>query len=562
MYINDKYYFLISISKDAYKNKLETKAAVGDKDLQPLREQLGIERICYYRIPLTIEGLLQKVLHGYTFCALFSDFRENSYSEVLTIYNGTYFTAQGKAGEFFEGSYFIGVDIDETQYQKTEDMLNKLSLIPSLWYTSFSHMEMDKGKCKGLRLRLIYVFDNMITDKYFFRYCSSNLHKIIEYDLDEEVYDKCGLNCTQYFNGTNINDNTITVEYGISNTVYSLSDIGVSNEEYYNYLYNYCGYKSLAPEIKAEIDNRLRILLPHSNIINSPPPQFVLECKESIQSTDVHNTYVSNELVSALSLLPWTEFYMKYKHKYPYIYRKENEIWEKLGDVEYQWCDDSYFELPWIPRKITDGNHRRHSLFHRAWMRRIIMPDITPDVLFFNLAVDRLRFYDNSDNQLTTAVLVTKVKEGLKDDVELLIERYKDVYNRAITTCRQKKFIVRKKNGEKVDTNKLKKELLWTLLDRLYDNSLTLSENNRMMSEEGLVISEDSLRRYCKDRGIKVLTPAEKRYRKFTELHICGLSLRKELEMLKQHGLKLQLHTLQKYRVRYQQEQLTSPKVS
>ena len=554
MHIDENYYFQVSISKDAYKNKLETKAAVDDIEGQPLRDQLGIERICYYRIPVNSEKLLEYVLNGYTFCALFSNFKENSNKQVYTLHNGSCFTAMGKAGEFFEGSYFIGVDIDDTQYLRPEELVGKLSLTPTFWYTSLSHMEVEKnGKCKGLRLRLIYVFDTLITDKYYFRYCSSNLHKLIECDLEEEVKDKCGLNCTQYFNGTNWNDESISVEFEISNTIYSLSDISVSDCGYYAYLNKYCEYKCPKQDIINEIDNRICILSQHSNIINSSSLQFVSECDKSIHTTDTQQIRFSSKLMTQLSM-PWQEFYNRNKHKYPYIYRTEKAEWEEIGEIEYQWCDDSYFELPWIPIKITDGHQRRHSLFHRAWMRRLIMPEITPDILLFNLAVDRERFYDNSDKQLSTSILISKVKEAFEYDVEYLIEKYKDVYDRAVASCRKKKYIVRWKPGPKVDTNKLSKEIRWTFIDIFYNVNLTLQENVQILEDSGFIITECSLRRYCKARGIVILTPAEKRYRKFKELHIAGLSLRKELAILEQQGLKLQLRTLQKFRARLQQE--------
>ena len=553
---DDNYIFPVSISKDAYKNKLETKAAVGGIENQPLRDQLGIKRICYYRISMTAEKLLECVLNGYTFCALFSNFRENYDKQVFTLHNGDYFTAQGKAGEFFEGSYFIGVDIDDTHYLTSEELIGKLTLPPTFWYTSLSHMGNVNGRCKGLRLRLVYVFNTMISDKYYFRYCASQLHKILERDLGEEMKEKCGLSRTEYFNGTNWNDKSLQVEFDISNIIYSLSDISVSDSDYFIYLTKHCEYKNPKKKEKFEIDDRIRILSLQLNLDPPLPPlfQFVSDCDKSIHSQTVQDSSVSEELISKHSI-SGAYFYRKYKHKYPYIYRTEKDEWEKLGDIEYQWCDDSYFELPWIHKKIADGQHRRHSLFHRAWMRRLIMPEITPDIMFFNLAVDCERFFDNSDGQLSTDVLIAKVREAFESDVESIIENNRDVYDRAVANCRKKKIIVRWKPGQmKINTNKLSKEIRWTFIDKIYDVNLTLQENIQILEDSGFIISGDSLRRYCKARGIVILTPVEKRYRKFKELHIDGLSLRKELVLLEQHGLNIQLKTLQNYRARLKQE--------
>jgi hypothetical protein len=69
-------------------------------------------------------------------------------------------------------------------------------------------------------------------------------------------------------------------------------------------------------------------------------------------------------------------------------------------------------------------------LFHRAWLRRLIKPSITPDELFYNLMVDRQRFFDNKDNVLSVDLLASKVKESFRYSTEELIERYKDVYEK------------------------------------------------------------------------------------------------------------------------------------
>lgn len=155
-----------------------------------------------------------------------------------------HFTLSGKSSNYFVGSYVIGIDIDETRYMNPEDYIHQLSLQPTFWYTSLSNMQIDveTGEFKGARFRLIYVFDQLIPDKYYFRYCSWNLHKKIESDTGETIKDSCGLICTQYFNGTNRNNTTLSVDYGLTNNVYSLSDINVSNNGYLDFLNNNCYY--------------------------------------------------------------------------------------------------------------------------------------------------------------------------------------------------------------------------------------------------------------------------------------------------------------------------------
>ena len=247
---DSNYTFQVSISQKHYETKAQAKAAItGNSGNQSGSNKK--DRISYLPVNITPCQLLDKVLNGYTFCALFSNFKPNCKGHVYVNTDGS-FTSAGKAGEFFRGSFFIGVDIDETKYKTSSELIRMLSLKPTLWYTSFSHMQIDEttGTSKGVRLRLIYVFDKLIEDKYFFRYCSSCLHQIIEKDLDEEITDKCGLSCSQYFIGTFKNNSNITVECGLTEYIYSLSDVNISDIEYYNFLLSGCHYRVLEKKQK------------------------------------------------------------------------------------------------------------------------------------------------------------------------------------------------------------------------------------------------------------------------------------------------------------------------
>ena len=84
-----------------------------------------------------------------------------------------------------------------------------------------------------------------------------------------------------------------------------------------------------------------------------------------------------------------------------------------LGNIiQFQYCDeDEYLELKWIPRKLKDRQHRKRTLFHRGWLRRLIKPSITPDELLYNLLFDREHFFDNSDNELNVYRLQQIVRD-------------------------------------------------------------------------------------------------------------------------------------------------------
>ena len=309
----DRFYtFQVSLSKDAYKTKDETKAAVAERNTagNQLRAELGLERQLSYRtIDCTSEQLLQYALDGYTFCTVHDGFPTNNKKGLYT-YSDGYYSMKAKSSQFFTGAYFIGVDIDDTRYQSAQDFVDKLSLKPTFWYTSLSNQQIDSktGLNKGARFRLIYVFDTLIEGKYFFRYCSWNLHQQIIYDTEEDIHDKCGLRCDQYFNGTNWNDSTLNIDYDLTNNVYSLDDIQVSNQGFYSFLDRYCEYKDVS-RVKKEIDELKCVLFSHSKNIKLTTTQLLSEREK--------NTHIEldTKLLNDAYRLNYDEFYNLYLQK-------------------------------------------------------------------------------------------------------------------------------------------------------------------------------------------------------------------------------------------------------
>lgn len=56
---------------------------------------------------------------------------------------------------------------------------------------------------KGLRFRLVYALAKPIIGQQQYQTVVDRVHKRIECEVGEEIKDKCGVKCSQYFNGTN-----------------------------------------------------------------------------------------------------------------------------------------------------------------------------------------------------------------------------------------------------------------------------------------------------------------------------------------------------------------------
>ena len=563
MYTNPNFSFTVSICKEPYESKQETTAAIigGDEGKQ-MRKDLGLkEKIGFKSMLTTPSELLQSVLSGYTFCALFSNFPTYRQGKTYVRKDG-YFTLSGKSGDFFSGSYCVGIDIDETQYQSAEQFIEKLKLQPTFWYTSFSNQQYDEstGECKGSRFRLIYVFDKEIHNKYFFRYCAYKVHAMVESSTNEVIHDQCGLKCAQYFNGTNINDKTLSIDYGCSNIIYSSSDFNITIEEFISFLNDNCKYKSPKPEQKKEIKKlkcsiMSKMIEEETKTTTTQQQAILLSALDVIEQSNSNTESIGFNffLVRDAYSLDWSDFHDKYKRYNEYVFRTEREDWSSITDskgniIQFQYCDEDYLELKWIPRKLKDGQHRKRTLFHRGWLRRLIKPTITPDELLYNLLFDREHFFDNSDQELSVYRLQEIVRDCFEYEADSYITQYENIYLDTIDRCRKKQVIIHRTCKGLIRANSLCKELRWKFLDEAYNKSLSVTENLQILNDSDFIICRATLYNYCVNRGIVTRKKAENMFFRFKELHQDYMSCRNEQQYLAENGLKLSLGTIQAYR--------------
>lgn len=340
MITNSNYSFTVSLSKEPYINKQESTAAIiGGDEGKKMREDLGMqEKVGFLSTSTTPFGLLQSALSGYTFCAVFSDFPPNDPINKKTyVRKDGYFTLTGKSDQFFKESYCVGVDIDETQYQSAEQFVDKLQYKPTFWYTSFSNQqnETSTGKSKGARFRLIYVFDQKIQNKYFFRYCSYKVHEMIEKSTNELIHDTCGLRCAQYFNGTNIFDKTLKVGYDCTNTIYSLSDFNITKEEFISFLDCNCMLEHIDKIQKKEMQQLKCTLMSEIKEEGKTTKNKVILLASDIcvhSDSNTKNICFSDYLVKDAESLEWSDFHDKYKRYFEYVFRTEREDWSSIID--------------------------------------------------------------------------------------------------------------------------------------------------------------------------------------------------------------------------------------
>ena len=562
MNTNPNYSFTVSLSKEPYISKQATTAAIiGGEEGRTMRKDLGMkEKACFRSTQTTPSELLKSALSGYTFCAVFSGFPPNEY-DITYVRKDGYFTLSGKSSEFFTGSYCIGVDIDETQYQSVEQFVDQLQYKPTFWYTSYSHLQYDAstGKPKGLRFRLMYVFDEEIHNKYFFRYCSYKVHKMIETSTNELIHDTCGLSCSQYFNGTNIFDKTLKIDYDCTNIIYSLADFNTTLEEFITFLGSNCMLKKVDNIQKKEMQQLKCSIMSKIQYTTTTNKQqaVILSASDISEHSTTESISFNYFLVRDADSLEWSVFHDRYKHYYEFVFRTEREDWSSITDskgniIQFQYCDEEYLELKWIPKRLKDRQHRKKTLFHRGWLRRIIKPSISPDELLYNLLFDREHFLDNSDNELNVYRLQEIVRDCYEYDIEDYKIQYEHIYQDTIDKCSKKQVIIHRTSKGLIRANSLRKELRWRFLDEAYNKRLSVSENLQILNDSDFIISRSTLYNYCVNRGIVTKKKTEDKFNRFIQLHKDDLSFREEQKYLAEKGLQLSLGTVQTYRKRFE----------
>ena len=493
-----------NLSKVGYSSKDDCTAAIMN-NRKYLKEK-GMETMRFKEQVLTIDEFVEKIINGYSFCALYSyEVGKKVYinSNVRPYYTEPvekdgYMKRCIKRTDYWKSTQIISVDIDETNHKDIEKYLTLLTYQPTFTYTTFS----DRLKNNGMRrFRLVYVFDRQL-NKEEFKALSTALHKKVSHDTVEAIKDSCGKRLDQYFCGTGRG-----AEIYKSYNIYTIADIEGYNE-------------ALAELIESKKDSN-----------------------DAIRYDE--------EMLKDMKHKGYKKFMQKYHSKYKYFY--QSEICWGENDV-YKLVDENFYYLyfSWN-RKFKDGEGRRRKLTAYAKIRRLIKPSVTPSELLFNLYVDRERFFDNTDKQLSITCLKNRVSAAFECSIEEIKTEYDEgrEYAKLVKgdNYRAKKIVFNPEFlkaqiainklgvGEKVQSiiNKAVKEYNYSNIDLYYNAKLSVMDNLKVLQDNGVSVSRRTLYRYCADRGIKVC---------YADSEIIAMlnandSVRGNLATLKDNGVKI-----------------------
>lgn len=558
MKIDTNFKFKVSYSDENFLNKEISNAMIGtskSKANREIRKRYGYKRgVSFRRHETNSAELLNLLLEGKVFC---HNFRPHP----LRCRKDKSFGASGKCDACFDFADVIGVDIDYTLYKTVEEYIERLSLKPTFWYTSYSHMTYDeKQKYIGPKFRMIYVFEEHIRNPYWFRWCAKNLIDIIEKDTGESVKDKCGLLCSQYFNGTNIKT-CEGVEFGVTHRIYNLADLGVdeptTDTGFFNYLISCCDYSNHKAKYKKEIKKILDRLTDKEYFYNPATKTFEtrsLQEREIINDIDLIDDFVITDIdlnqlkfetQEILSL--WDKYideqekFMKTRvwelarQKTRNLYRIDKNKWEM---DRYQVVDRNYFRLPYYFKKRHDKEHRRKTLYSRMCLRRVMSPNINRDEIVINTIRDIIRFFDNSDHVLNSNFIIRNVESCFNNSVQEIEEKFKDL----IDEYRSDSYPIDGMIYKNKECHS--RETKFLILDEYYNGNYTLSENLEYMNQVlWFNVSQSLLYEYLKNRGIST-DPSKVSDEILYDLLDASLSVRKNIELLHEKGVKFKRERL------------------
>ena len=518
MEVKRNFVFSVNVSRDNYANKGEASACLSLAGAKAV----GKVKMAFSETCLTVDQFLQRALSGHAFCNLF-DYDPNKKYWIETS-NGKHYQSypvyrQGlnkgcmklnfKSDRFFRGAQVVFVDIDYTRFKTIPEYLECLTLKPTCVYMSYSDKH-EKDGVASRRFRLVYVLNREL-NKMNMNIVNRYITDCIIRDTGEPMADDCGTRMSQYFNGVSGNG-----EYYVTYCIYTRYD-----------------FPDSLPDVSAQ-----------------PPAS-------PSQQTEQPGVKFDERLLHDMGTMDYGRFMHYYSLKYHYIYRTERAEWI---DGLYQETGDDYLQLWWPRERITDGNHRRRTLFKFACLRRLINPYVDANTLLFNMYVDFNRFIDNTDHIITLDTLMRRTRRAMTVTYDELRDYCK--YEINYWKKHRPKFIMHPKAPKsQAFINFVTKRIHYAELDLSYDRTKSVQDN-----AVALGISPATLYRYCSDRYIetnpgKGQTYVQKRQAKkqakadkkatFMLYYDPNLSAAKNREKMLQYGLNLSVGTIRNWGKEY-----------
>lgn len=214
--------------------------------------------------------------------------------------------------------------------------------------------------------------------------------------------------------------------------------------------------------------------------------------------------------------MSYNDLLTKYGDKYPIF--EHTPLYQADDDTPYIILPPEYLEIKryWLidyiysengsvktyttkARKIKDGEGRKKKLFINGVLRRMMLPAITFEYLLNCLVFELYHYIENSQDSIDRKILYEIALNAWNTD----LDKYEELRQ---SDCRT--FVVNDKYCIKYDASRAtarnisRKAITYDKIGSLYDNNLTDKQNLEVFKEHGLKVSPKTLQRFREAFGI------------------------------------------------------------
>ncbi len=409
---------------------------------KPASEQ--VPKIVFEPRQLTIDSALQCAKEGRAFCYSFTTPNPNGLIAV-----------KDKKEANFQATSTIIYDFDNMDTSMA-DYIESLSYKPSFAYPTYSN-----GKSGFCRFRLAYVFDDDVKSVGAFNnlyHAIANANGFVKETKEHGGWDV--RNVSQLYYGT-----TSTASTYNGRVIYSQDD--------------FKPFIITTIEQKATVSNRTESY--YAKYESSISAEFLEDFTHLSQKalfTKYRDDYYQNYFLSLSTPLILDESEMFYRYPDDYVCIKH----KRKGKNTLKW---------------EVGEDRKKKMFITAQMMMFNLPSMSVENLLYNLRIERQWYYNNSDNKINNEFLIQTAIAAINKPYPLEPSKHgaftlnKALWEGQGYTANQAKMIVRR-------------YLKAQEVERLYNPSLTRKENLRVLKENGIKISEKTLKRMVSRGDIKI----------------------------------------------------------
>lgn len=349
-----------------------------------------------------------------------------------------------------EDAYTMMVDIDHFKQGDPVSLINSFPRRPTFAYTT-----PRDGLDGERRFRLIYVFDTPIGEKGDFTALYNAI--VAENHITNDMgLDPCGKTINQCFHG----NGTGNIEWLYDGQICHVSDFHIE------------------PYREPADDPKRKQRAKEAAKTDFPLDGCFLELLRNDRNFFISEYSNLTAPTCSTGNIHHSGMFFTHEDGYYSIVRK----WEKDENGKmtiHRW---------------KDGEQRRKKLFVAARILLTVNPWMTNEELVYNLALELRHFYDNSTDTITTEELVYIASRAVNSDWQPTPGKKSFSLNPLFNT--EEPMTVQKKVAL------ARRTLTDEKIGNLYDVSLTPYENFKVMKEEGMKVSWNSVKRFARENEL------------------------------------------------------------